>query len=90
MCVVNLQIPTAGSLKDKRRVIKSLIKRIQNKFNVSIAEIGYHDAWGIAELGIAFVSTDGQHAHAALTKVVDHIDDLSLDYVLADYTIEIW
>lgn len=90
VCTVQLRLPTAGSLKDKRRIIRSLTTRVQNKFNVSIAEADLHDVWGASEIGIAFVSTDSQHAHAVLSEVVKLIENLRLDFILVDYSIEIW
>ena len=43
-----LSIPEAHSLKDKRRVIKSLKDRITNQMNVSVAEVGQQDVWNRA------------------------------------------
>lgn len=90
VCTVQLRLPAAGSLKDKRRVLASLKTQIRNKFNVSVAEVGYHDVWGTAELGVACVSVDGRYAHTLLSEVVKSIENARLDYILVDYSIEIW
>ena len=50
LCRVQLHLPENHSLKGKRQVIKSLIARIQNRFNVSVAEIDEHDRWQMAAL----------------------------------------
>lgn len=87
---MELHLPATGSLKDKRRIIKSLTTQIRNKYNVSIAEVDFHDVWGTAEIGVACVSTDGRHAHALLSEVVKMVEHTRLDSVLVDYSIEIW
>jgi uncharacterized protein YlxP (DUF503 family) len=89
LCRVQLHLPENQSLKGKRRVIKSLISRIHNRFNVSVAEIDDHDRWQMATLGISCVSTSGQHAHQVLSNVVGFIRRERLDAELVDYEIEI-
>jgi uncharacterized protein YlxP (DUF503 family) len=88
VCTVALQIPGSHSLKDKRRVVKSIVARVGNQFNVSIAEVDAHDAWQSAVLGIACVSNDASHAHRVLTKVVDMIANSHFAAHVADYQIE--
>jgi uncharacterized protein YlxP (DUF503 family) len=89
LCRVQLHLPENQSLKDKRQVIKSLINRIHNRFNVSVAEIDDHDRWQMASIGISCVSTSGQHAHQVLSSVVGFIRKERLDAELVDYEIEI-
>ncbi len=73
---VALSIPQANSLKDKRRVIKSVKDRIRSKFNVSIAEIGDQDIWRTALLGVAVISEDTAYANGVLSHVQDIFDNL--------------
>jgi len=63
---IELYIPEAGSLKDKRSILSSLKKRIHNKFNVSVAEVGFYDKWQRAALGISAASSDTKHLEAVL------------------------
>lgn len=70
-----------GSLKEKRRVIKSLKERVQNKFKVSIAEVGDNNLWQNAQLGISFVCVDGARAERILSSI--------LGFIEANYTVEI-
>lgn len=56
-----LSIPDARSLKDKRRVLRSLKDRTLNRMNVSVAEVGCQDQWRMAEL--AFVTVAAEHIH---------------------------
>jgi uncharacterized protein YlxP (DUF503 family) len=66
-----LLIREARSLKDKRRVIKSLKDRLANRFNISIAEVGANEAYQQAIIGVAMVSNDHQHVAGALNQVVE-------------------
>jgi uncharacterized protein len=54
------------SLKDKRRIVKSLKDRLHHQFNVSAAEVDHQDAWQRAALGCAVVTTDRRHAEEVL------------------------
>ena len=67
--ILRLVMRGAFSLKDKRRIIKSLKDRIRQRFNVSIAEIGVQDTWQEAFLGIACVSSDGSFINSLLAQV---------------------
>jgi uncharacterized protein YlxP (DUF503 family) len=71
---VELYIGEANSLKEKRRVLKSLIDRIKVRFNVSIAEVGEMDAWQRSVVGISFVSNEQAHVSRVLAAVVSFIE----------------
>jgi hypothetical protein len=58
------------SLKDKRRVIRSLKDTLANKFNISVAETDEQDVWQTAELGVAAVGTDTPFVQSVLSNVV--------------------
>jgi hypothetical protein len=84
---VELMIPGAMSLKDKRRVVKSIKDRVAHEFNVSIAEVGDHDLHRQTVLGISLVGNDGQYIRQCLDKVLNHIR-LCREAVLVDYQME--
>ena len=85
---LELSIGDAMSLKDKRRVIKSLKDRIAHGHNVSIAEVGALDAHRRSVLGIAMVSNDRGYVEGALSKLVDFVRTVpSVD--LVDYQIDL-
>ena len=71
---VDLFIYEAHSLKDKRRVIKSILDRCHHKFRVSISEVGDMDLWQKAVLGFAFVATDRTYVEQVMEKVVIEIE----------------
>ncbi len=89
VCRVSLRLPENFSLKDKRRVLKSIISRTASKFNVAIAEVDDQDLWQLASLGISCVSNDKQHANEVLSRVVAYITDSHFDVEILDYEIEI-
>ena len=89
VCRVILHLPDSASLKDKRRVSRSLTTRIRNTFNVSVSEIEDHDLWQRLPLGICCVSNDHAHANAMVSNVVEFIEDSRRDLELFDYQIEI-
>lgn len=86
---VTLRLPENGSLKDKRRVLKSIIARVRSRFNVSIAEVDNHELWQSAILGITCVSNEGRHVNEVLCKVANYIEGVRDDAEVVDYQIEI-
>jgi uncharacterized protein YlxP (DUF503 family) len=84
---VEIAIPDAFSLKDKRRVVKSLKDRIAHGHNVSIAEVGALDEHRRSILGVAMVSNDSRYVRGALDKLVDFVR-LTPQVSLIDYQIE--
>ncbi len=63
----DLHLSDCQSLKDKRRIMKSLKDRLHNRFNVSVAETDYQDLWQRAELSCCVVATDKRHAESVLS-----------------------
>lgn len=62
----DLHLAGCQSLKDKRRVVKSLKDRLHQRFNVSAAEVAHQDAWQRAALACSVVTTDRRHAEEVL------------------------
>jgi len=71
------------SLKDKRKVVKSLIEKSRNRFNVAVAEVDDQDIHQRATLGIAVIGSDGRILNAVLDRVVDFMDSLNLADLVA-------
>ncbi len=74
ICILEVYIPGANSLKAKRQVTKSLIQRLRNKFNVSITEVGEQDLWQKAELGMAVVCHNGAGADSIMEKIFSFVE----------------
>jgi uncharacterized protein len=84
---IEIEVPDAMSLKDKRRVIKSLKDRIAHGHNVSIAEVGALDEHRRCILGIAMVANDSHYVQGGLSKLVDFVrNDVRVN--LLDYQVE--
>lgn len=56
IAVCELHLPAARSLKEKRRVVKSLVEKIHRRYRVSVAETGFQDLHQRAEIAIAAVA----------------------------------
>ncbi len=70
---VELYLPGTTTLKEKRFILKSIKTKVQNRFNVSIAEVDYQDKWQRTCLGIACVSNERRFIDSVLSKVVSLI-----------------
>jgi hypothetical protein len=77
-CSLRFHLHGNHSLKDKRRILRSIKDRLKNNFNISIAEIGDQDVWQNLHLGIAAVSSDGRYLEGLLRQVVESIDNMHL------------
>jgi len=87
--LLDIHIPTAHSLKEKRSVVKSVLQRLRNEFNVSTAEVGEQDRWQIAQLGVVCVSSDRRYAQEQLQAVVDWIYEHRPDVTISRAEIEL-
>lgn len=72
--ILELHIPGVNSLKGKRKVIKSLVQRMRNQFNVSVSEIGHQDLWQRAELGLAVVCHNGAGADRIMEQIYNFVE----------------
>lgn len=82
-------MPENGSLKGKRRIIKSLTSRAQNKFNISIAEVGDMDLWQAATIGFSYVGNDATFVNDVLYRVLSFIEATAQDSEVLDYQTEL-
>jgi len=89
VCRIKLRLPENQSLKGKRQVLKSIIARVRNHYNVAIAEVDDQDVWQSATLGIACISNNTRQTNEVLSKVVDFINRSRFDIEMLDYEIEI-
>jgi len=64
---VELHFPEAGSLKGKRKYVKSARAQLQNRFGASVAEVDHHDLWQRARLTVACVA----RGHNELQQLLD-------------------
>ena len=88
VCKMKLRIPENSSLKDKRRVLKSITTRVSNKFNVAIAEVEDQELWQVATLGMTCLSNSSRQANSVLSSVVDFICQSRFDVEIIDWEME--
>ncbi|MCZ6759052.1 MAG: DUF503 domain-containing protein [Gemmatimonadetes bacterium] len=70
----DLHLAGCASLKDKRRIVKSIKNRLHNEFNVSVAETDHHDLWQRCELSCCVTARDRRHAESVLTAVGNFVE----------------
>jgi len=70
---IRLLLRESHSLKDKRRVLRSLKDTLSNKFNIAVAETDEQDVWQSAEIGVATVGTDTPFVQSVLSNVVNYV-----------------
>jgi uncharacterized protein YlxP (DUF503 family) len=85
---LTFHIPSARSLKDKRRVVQKLRDRVRSRFDVSIAEVGAQDLHQRAVFGVSVVSGDASVCDSVLEQVA-HAAELAADAVLTDRATEL-
>lgn len=74
LLTVDLIIPGCSSLKEKRYALSSLKTRLRRKFNVSVAEVDYHEKWQRCELAILTVAVDRRTADGQCEKVLRFVE----------------
>lgn len=73
LCTIELFIADSQSLKDKRQVLLSMKDRLQQKFNLSVAEVDGQDLWQKAVLAFACVANDGRYVNQVLDQALNLI-----------------
>ncbi|WP_457600623.1 DUF503 domain-containing protein [Hydrogenivirga sp.] len=72
--VLELYIPDSGSLKGKRKEIKSIKDRLRSNFNLSVSEIDNQDLWQRSSLGIAVAGSDVTHVRETLHRIENFVE----------------
>lgn len=69
LLTIELMIPSARSLKDKRSAVRSLKDRLRSRFNASVAEVAYQDKWQRAVIAVCILDSDRRHLESDMTRV---------------------
>ena len=88
VCRIELYIPAAQSLKDKRQVVQSLIGRVRARLNCSAAEVDYQDLWQRSAVGVAMIGTDKTVLDGQLSllrRLADGAEDAEIVAFDVDY-----
>jgi uncharacterized protein len=90
---LTLHLPTPGSLKSKRHLVRSAIDRVKARFNVSIAEVAENDLWQRSVIGVTAIGNDHAFVNETLDKVADFVGSMHGGQILLtgrDLAIEHW
>lgn len=71
---VSIYLDESFSLKDKRKVVRSVTSRVRNQFNAGIAEVEDLNDLRVATLGIVCISNDASHAAEMLATIIQFIE----------------
>ncbi|SMP39169.1 DUF503 domain-containing protein [Anoxynatronum buryatiense] len=74
ICSFDLLLHEGASLKEKRMIVQSLMKRVSSRYNVSVAEIDKQDKWQIAGIGFSCVGNDRRHVERMLQEILRFIE----------------
>ncbi len=86
---VELLLPESFSLKDKRFVLQSLKSKIRSTFNVSVAEVDYHDKWQRSVLAFACVSAERRGIDSLFSHVLNAVEAENRVEVVAQH-VDVW
>ncbi len=81
---VELHFPEAGSLKGKRKHVKSAKAQLQNRFGASVAEVDHHDLWQRARLTVACVAREHSELEQLLEEAVRYLSGQEYELVRAE------
>jgi len=84
---MKLGLPGVTSLKEKRRILKSLQQRLRKDFKISLAEVGLNDTHRQSLLAAAVVANNSSFAHAVIDKVVRRMQDKA-DVIVGELSVE--
>jgi len=79
---VSLYMHNNRSLKEKRKIVKSIVAKVQKRFNVSVSEVGSNDKWQMVELGISSVGNDKRFVNSSLDNILSYVDSLYLGEII--------
>ncbi|MEP7290402.1 MAG: DUF503 domain-containing protein [Chloroflexota bacterium] len=89
LCTVEFELPGVTTLKEKRSILKSLLARLHNHFNISTAEIDYHDALQSSVIAFTLVTNDTRHANQMISTILNWIEANYPDAQIVNQEIEI-
>jgi hypothetical protein len=88
-CTIQLYLPGAHSLKDKRSVIRPLMNQLRRRFEVAAAEVDHQDLWQSAEIAIVTVANEAGHVYVILERAIHWIEDSYRQVEVVDWTTEL-
>jgi uncharacterized protein YlxP (DUF503 family) len=89
ICEIELYLPGVTSLKEKRGIIKSMLAKMRNQFNVANAEVGKLDSWQSSTIAITTVSNSTSHCHQTIQTVLKWMESRFPDAMITKQNTEI-
>ncbi len=84
---LDIQLPHAHSLKEKRAVLQKIRARLRARFNVAVAELDHQDVWQRATLGVVSISDSQVVLESAFRQVLDESEKI-LGHEVANHALE--
>ncbi|MDY6793604.1 MAG: DUF503 domain-containing protein [Thermodesulfobacteriota bacterium] len=82
MGIITFRLHECHSLKGKRKIIKSIIRRLQNKFNASVAEVGFNDIYQRSQIGFSLVGNNRKVVNSKIDKVFNMAEEFGLGEII--------
>jgi uncharacterized protein len=77
LLTLDIHLPHAHSLKDKRMVVRSLKDRLRSKFNVSVSEVDHQDLWQRSQISVVSVGSDESFLHKVLEQAAEEAERIA-------------
>lgn len=87
-CAIELHIPLARSLKDKRSQVKPFIEQLKRRYNVSVSEVDHQDVWHSTVIAFVVVSETNYHAEQMARSILNWIEHNTGDMLVTDEVVE--
>lgn len=88
-CTIQLYLPGAHSLKEKRSIIRPLLNQLRRRFEVAAAEVDHQDLWQSADIAIVTVANEAGHVYVILERATHWIEDSYRQVEVVDWTTEL-
>ena len=79
---ITFRLHDCRSLKGKRKIVKSIISRLRNNFNVSVAEVGSNDIYQKAVIGFSLVGNNRKVINSKIDKIFNLAEELNLAEII--------
>jgi len=80
--IVKFRLHDCHSLKEKRKIVKSIVSRLRNHFNASVAEVGANDVHQRAEIGFALAGNNRQVINSKIDHLFNLLDQIGLAEII--------
>jgi uncharacterized protein YlxP (DUF503 family) len=74
LLTLDIHIPHAQSLKDKRMVVRRVKDRLRSKFNVSVSEVDHQELWQRSQVSVVTVGSDAEYVQQTLKLALDEAE----------------